>query len=136
MTKILIVDDRPETRELLAVTFEITNYQLFFAEDGVQALALAQREQPDLALLDIIMPNLSGLEVCRRFRADPALAGMVIILLSAKGQATDIAAGLAAGADGYITKPFSPLALLDTVQERLSGDFLEYAPRQLCMVEG
>ncbi|MCB0153957.1 MAG: response regulator [Anaerolineae bacterium] len=118
MNKILIVDDQPAVRELLKTTLEINDYQLLSAEDGLQAITIAQTEQPDLIILDVMMPNgeLDGLEVCRRLKADPTTARTVIIMVSAKGQQSDIEAGLRAGADDYIDKPFSPVALIRKVE--------------------
>ena len=115
--KILIVDDQPEVRELLATTLEISDYQILFAEDGTQAMTLARAEQPALILLDVVMPNsdLSGLEVCYRLKKDPATNDITIIMLSAQGQKRDVEAGMMAGADDYIFKPFSPLSLINKV---------------------
>ena len=121
MEKILIVDDQVEVHELLKVTLEIGDYQVFFAEDGLQAIRIAQTEHPHIILLDIMMPDseIDGLEVCRRLKADPVTANAAIILLSAKGQREDIEVGLAAGADDYVSKPFSPMALLDKIEKTL-----------------
>ena len=118
MKKILIVDDQAEVRELVQVTLEIGDYQILSAENGQQALAIAQQEHPDIILLDIMMPGsqIDGLEVCRRLKADPMTADIAIVMLSAKGQENDIEAGKAAGADDYFTKPFSPIALIEKVE--------------------
>lgn len=117
MKKILIVDDQVEVRELVQVTLEIGEYQIFSAENGQQALDLAQAEHPDVILLDIMMPgSIDGLEVCRRLKADPATADMTIVILSAKGQESDVEAGRRAGADTYFTKPFSPIALIEKIE--------------------
>jgi CheY-like chemotaxis protein len=119
MKKILIVDDQLEVRELVQVTLEIGNYQIIAAENGKQALEVAQAEHPDIILLDIMMPgsNVDGLEACRRLKNDPATANITIVMLSAKGQESDIEAGRQAGADDYFTKPFSPIALIEKVEE-------------------
>jgi CheY-like chemotaxis protein len=119
MEKILVVDDQIEVRELLQVTLELGDYQVFFAEDGPQAIKIAQTEHPHVILLDIMMPEseIDGLEVCRRLKADPVTADTAIILLSAKVQKEDIASGLAAGADDYVSKPFSPMALIDKIEK-------------------
>ena len=121
MNKILIVDDQPAVRELLATTLEIGDYQLILADDGVRALEIATGEHPDLILLDVMMPNsdFDGLEVCRRIKQNPSTADITIIILSAKGQKMDIEAGLMAGADDYIYKPFSPVALIEKVEGML-----------------
>ena len=120
MKKVLIVDDQPQVKELLRVTLEIIDYQILFAESGHEALTLAKTEHPNVILLDIMMPNseIDGLEVCRQLKADVATADINIILLSAKGQREDIEAGLAAGADDYVTKPFSPVALIQKLEKK------------------
>lgn len=118
MKKILIVDDQPQVRELVAVTLQTYNYQLFLAENGQQALQLAQKEHPHLILLDVMLygSELDGLEVCRYLKKDPSTQDIPVILLTASGQKSNIEAGRAAGADDYITKPFSPLALAEKIQ--------------------
>jgi CheY-like chemotaxis protein len=123
MEKVLVVDDQIEVRELLQVTLELGDYQVLFAEDGPQAIKIVQTEHPRVILLDIMMPDseIDGLEVCRRLKADPVTAGATIILLSAKGQKDDVAAGLAAGADDYVRKPFSPIALIEKIENALQN---------------
>jgi CheY-like chemotaxis protein len=122
MKKILIVDDQLEVRELVQVTLEIGDYQILAAENGQQALEVAKAEQPDIILLDIMMPgsDVDGLEVCRRLKDDPEMADTTIVMLSAKGQESDIEAGRQAGADDYFTKPFSPIALIEKVEEAMN----------------
>jgi two-component system phosphate regulon response regulator PhoB len=119
MEKILVVDDQIEVRELLQVTLELGNYQVLFAEDGPQAIKIAHTEHPQVILLDIMMPDseIDGLEVCRRLKADPVTTDTSVILLSAKGQREDVDVGLAAGADDYVSKPFSPMALIDKIEK-------------------
>ncbi len=119
MKKILIVDDQVEVRELVQVTLEIGDYEILTAEDGQEAIEKAKTEHPDIILLDIMMPgsDIDGLEACRRLKADPATAGINIVILSAKGQEHDIHAGSDAGADDYFTKPFSPLRLIEKVEQ-------------------
>jgi len=121
MKKILIVDDQVEVRELVQVTLEIGDYQILVAENGQQAIEIAQAEHPDIILLDIMMPgsNIDGLQACRHLKEDPATADITIVMLSAKGQENDIEAGRAAGADDYFTKPFSPIALIEKVESVL-----------------
>jgi two-component system phosphate regulon response regulator PhoB len=116
MTTILIADDEVAIVELVRFTLEDDHVQIVPAFDGVTALELAHATRPDLALLDVQMPRLSGLEVCRRLRRSPECARMRIIMLTAAAQAEDRARGLAAGADEYLTKPFSPLVLLTLVR--------------------
>ncbi|HET6366904.1 MAG TPA: response regulator, partial [Pseudomonadales bacterium] len=100
-------------------TLEDEQIRVLEAADGVQALEVAHAARPDLILLDVQMPRLDGLEVCRRLRADTALGGTRIVMLTAAGQDADRARGLAAGADEYLTKPFSPLALFTLVRSLL-----------------
>ena len=121
MKKILIVDDQQALLELLKVTFEITGHHLLFAGDAQQAVSMARIERPDVILLDIMMPYTDGLEACRQLKADPLTADIPVFFLSAKSQKTDIRAGFAAGAEAYITKPFSPLGLVERVEQRLTG---------------
>lgn len=121
MKKILIVDDQPEVRELVSVTLEIGPYDLLTAENGDQALDIARREMPDLILLDIQMPGgkLDGIEVCRLLKRDSRTQGIYIVMLTAKGQDWDRQIGYDAGANDYFVKPFSPLELMDKVEEVL-----------------
>jgi DNA-binding response OmpR family regulator len=116
MTTILVVDDEPSIVDLVRFTLEDTDVRVVEASDGAEALVLARRIKPDLILLDVQMPRLDGLEVCRQLRREPAFARAPIILLTAAGQEADRALGLGAGADEYLTKPFSPLALLALVE--------------------
>lgn len=118
MTKILIVDDQPEIRELVAVTLELGDYRIFSAENGEQALAIARTNPPDIVLLDVRMPGsrIEGLELCRRLKSDPATAHAYIVIISASGQQYDIVSAKAVGADDYLIKPFSPIALLDKIE--------------------
>jgi DNA-binding response OmpR family regulator len=119
---ILVVDDDPVIQKLLAVNFEMEGYRVVTGGDGAEALAQVAAEHPDVVLLDVMMPKLDGIEVVRRIKADPATAAIPVLLLSAKAQSKDIAAGLEAGADGYITKPFDPLDLLERVAVLLRPD--------------
>ena len=120
MKKILIVDDQPEVRELVRVTLEVGPYQIFLASNGAEALRLAREEEPDLLLLDIMMPEgPDGLEVCRTLKNDPSTAGINIVMLTSKGQDWDLQAGHDAGANDYFVKPFSPLELIQKVEEVL-----------------
>jgi two-component system phosphate regulon response regulator PhoB len=116
MMTILIADDEPAIVDLVRFTLEDPQVRLLEAPDGAAALECALRERPDVALLDVQMPYLTGLEVCRRLRAPPECAHTRIVLLTAAAQAEDRRRGLAAGADHYLTKPFSPLALLTLIR--------------------
>lgn len=119
MPTILVVDDEPPILELVRYTLEDEQIRVLEAADGVQALEVAHAARPDLILLDVQMPRLDGLEVCRQLRADASLSGTRIVMLTAAGQDADRARGLAAGADEYLTKPFSPLALFTLVRSLL-----------------
>lgn len=110
----LVVDDDPVIVTLLRVNFEMEGYRVISAGDGQEGLETARRERPDVIVLDVMMPRLDGLGMARAVRADPETAGIPILLLSAKAQASDIAAGFEV-ADDYVTKPFEPFELLDRV---------------------
>ena len=111
MTTVLIVDDEPNIVQLVRITLEDNRVQVLEAADGATALDRAAAFRPDLVLLDIDLPDVSGLEVCRRLKEDAELAKMKIVMLTAAAQRDDIARGLAAGADEYLTKPFSSSGL-------------------------
>ncbi len=118
MKKILIVDDHADIRRLIRMTLEFEDYEIAEARDGESALEVATRLQPDLVLLDVMMPgHMSGLEVCRELRSALPGDSVHIVMLSARGRACDRQAGLAAGADTYLVKPFSPLQLIDTISQ-------------------
>jgi CheY-like chemotaxis protein len=116
---VLIADDESSIRLLVHATIESDDYTVVEAADGAQAWALAQELKPSLVLLDVQMPGQSGLEVLRSIKADPSLKATRVILLTSKAQERDIEVGLIAGADFYLTKPFSPLDLLTRVEEAL-----------------
>lgn len=116
---ILIADDEPAIVDLVRFTLEDPHVRIITAADGAAAVALGRRERPDVALLDVQMPRLGGLDVCRRLRQIPECAHTRIVMLTAAAQADDRRRGLAAGADHYLTKPFSPLALLTLVRSLL-----------------
>lgn len=111
MTKILIAEDEPDIRDLIALTLNFSGFDVVIAVDGEEALKYAQNEEFDLILLDVRMPRMSGYEVCRQLRQLPATKDVPIVFLSAKGQETEMQAGLDAGADEYILKPFAPSKL-------------------------
>jgi CheY-like chemotaxis protein len=116
---VLIADDESSIRLLVHATIESDDYAVVEAADGAQAWALTQELKPALVLLDVQMPGQSGLEVLRSIKADPGLTATRVILLTSKAQERDIEVGLIAGADFYLTKPFSPLDLLTRVEEAL-----------------
>ncbi len=116
---VVIADDEPSMRLLVHATIESDDYKVVEASDGAQAWSLIQQSKPALVLLDVQMPGRSGLEILRSIRKDPALKATRVILLTATDHETDIEAGLMAGADFYLTKPFSPLDLITRVEEAL-----------------
>jgi two-component system, OmpR family, phosphate regulon response regulator PhoB len=119
MRTVLIADDESSIRLLVHATIESDDYTVIEAADGTGAWEMTQKLKPALVLLDIHMPGRSGLEVLRLIKADRTLVGTRVILLTSKAQESDIEAGLIAGADFYLTKPFSPLDLLTRVDEAL-----------------
>lgn len=119
MTTILVVDDEAPIVDLVRFTLEDAEVRVVEASDGAAALDLARRVKPDLVLLDVHMPRLDGLEVCRQLRREPDFERTPIIMLTAAGHEADRSSGLSAGADEYLTKPFSPLALLALVEALL-----------------
>jgi two-component system phosphate regulon response regulator PhoB len=121
MLTILITDDEPHVVELVRITLEDERVRVFEAADGATALALADELEPELIFLDVNLPDLSGIEVCRRLRRHPRLSRSSIVMLTAAAQQEDVARGLAAGATQYLTKPFSPVRLLSLVEGLLPG---------------
>jgi DNA-binding response OmpR family regulator len=113
---ILAVDDTPAQLQLLAKVLEGDGYQPILATGGLQALALVAKESPDLILLDVLMPGMDGMEVCRRLQADPATWDIPVIFLTAKSDANDLLAGFQAGAVDYVAKPFRIPELLARVR--------------------
>lgn len=119
---ILIADDENDVRDLLQAVLKRSSYRILIAKDGEEALEIARKELPQLALLDVMMPRMSGLEVCRLLKNDWETSKIKIILVTARTAETDRENGRKAGADEYVTKPFSPLALLDTVTSLMEDD--------------
>lgn len=120
MATVLLAEDDADIQFLAAFKLRQEGYQVRVFGDGLSARADAREHPPDLAVLDIMMPGLSGLEVCRELRKDPATANIPVILLTALAQEADITAGFAAGADDYIVKPFSPRDLVTRVSAALA----------------
>ncbi len=117
--KILIVDDEPNIVISLEFLMKKEGFEVAVAGDGEEALAKVASFNPDLMLLDVMMPKKSGFEVCEMLRADPSKAGLLIVMLTAKGRDTEVAKGLAIGADAYVTKPFSTKDLVVRVKTML-----------------
>ena len=116
MMTILIADDEPHVVELVRLTLEDGRINVIEALDGETALVQAEALLPDLIFLDVQLPDISGFEVCARLRKDPRFAATKIVMLTAAAQEADVARGLTAGANHYMTKPFSPVRLLSLVE--------------------
>jgi len=115
-SRVLIVEDEPDIRALVVHHLKREGYQVSAASSGEEALRQVQAALPDLVLLDLMMPAMDGLEVCRRLRQDPATASLPIVMLTAKGDEVDRVLGLEIGADDYVVKPFSPKELVARVR--------------------
>jgi DNA-binding response OmpR family regulator len=120
VTVVLVADDDADIRDLVAFKLEQAGFEVIAVEDGETALEQARSRLPTLAVLDVSMPRMSGIDVCRMLRADAATAGMLIIMLTARVQEQDVEGGFSAGADDYVTKPFSPRELVSRIQALLS----------------
>ncbi|MBC7784445.1 MAG: response regulator transcription factor [Burkholderiales bacterium] len=122
--KVLVVDDEKDIVEMMSFNLTRNGYDVVTAHNGNDALEVAQREMPDLIILDLMMPGLDGTEVTRRLKADPRMAKIPLVMLTAKGEETDVVVGLRLGADDYVTKPFSVKILmerLNTILRRADG---------------
>lgn len=119
--KILIADDEPNILISLEFLMKREGYTVVLARDGQEALSVIAGERPDLVLLDVMMPIKTGFDVCHEVRANDALKDTLIVMLTAKGRDTDVAKGLALGANAYMTKPFSTKELVQKVQELLAA---------------
>jgi DNA-binding response OmpR family regulator len=120
MPKILIAEDEPDIRDLVAFTLRFAGYEVVAANNGEEAVQLASREFPDLILLDVRMPRMTGYDACRAIKANPELKDIPVVFLSAKGQESEIQTGLEAGAEEYLLKPFAPDQLTDRVRAILA----------------
>jgi len=120
MTKILIAEDERDIRDLIAFTLRFANYEVVAASNGEEAVSLAKQEVPDLILMDVRMPRLTGYEACMAIKSEPNLKDIPVIFLSAKGQESEIQAGLQAGAVEYLLKPFAPDQLTVRIQAILA----------------
>ena len=129
--KILVVEDEPDIRELVRYNLEQAGFAVVEADDGEAALAMAQKERPALVILDLMLPQGDGMEVCRILRARPETAKLPIVILTAKAGEVDRVLGLELGADDYVTKPFSPrelVARVRAVMRRFETVDVERAP--------
>ena len=117
-TIVLVVDDQADIRKLVRMTLAISDAEVYEADSGEGGLKVATSLRPHVVLMDVMMPGeIDGYEACRRIKDDPNLTETAVVILTARGQQSDLEAGQAAGADAYLVKPFSPLQLLDTVNQ-------------------
>ncbi len=117
--KLLLIDDEPAIQTLVRLVMEGAGWQVLVAGEGAPGLALAREQNPDVILLDVALPDLSGLEVCRQLKSDPATASIPVAMLTAMAQETDRRAAMSLGADDYVTKPWRPAALIARVTSLL-----------------
>jgi two-component system alkaline phosphatase synthesis response regulator PhoP len=120
MTKILIAEDEPDIRDLVAFTLRFAGYEVVTGINGEEAVQVAKKEYPDLILLDVRMPRMTGYEACKLIKADPKLKDVPVVFLSAKGQESEIRDGMDAGAEEYLLKPFAPDQLTERVRSILA----------------
>ncbi len=120
-SRILIIEDDVDMAEAIRLRLEANNYEVFVAQDGLQGLAQARSEKPDLIILDIMLPKMDGFELCRILKFDKKFKAIIIIILSAKAQKADILHGQEVGAEAYLTKPFKSKELLDKINELLGN---------------
>jgi DNA-binding response OmpR family regulator len=120
VTAVLVVDDDADIRDLVAFKLGQAGYEVETASDGPSALSSVAARLPDVAVLDVTMPGMSGIDVCRALRADPATASILVLMLTARAQERDVEDGFGAGADDYVVKPFSPRELVSRVDALLA----------------
>ena len=120
MAKILIAEDERDIRDLVAFTLRFAGHEVAAASNGEEAVQLAPKEKPDLILMDVRMPRMTGYDACRVMKADPNLKDIPVVFLSAKGQESEIQTGLDVGAEEYLLKPFAPDQLTDRVKAILA----------------
>lgn len=118
--KIMVIDDEPDIVKLVKISLEMANFEVIEATSGKQALEKVREVVPDLFLLDIMMPEMNGYEVCEKLKQDPTTKNVPIVMLTAKGQKGDAEQGLRVGADDYIIKPFDPYELGEQIYEILN----------------
>ncbi|MCG8458483.1 MAG: response regulator transcription factor [Holophagales bacterium] len=128
--KIVVVEDEPDILEVIEYNLSREGYQVIAASTGDEGLEATRRQAPDLILLDLLLPGLDGLEVCRKLKMDPVTQRVPIIMVSAKGEESDIVLGLGVGADDYITKPFRPKELIARVKAVLRRGSLRDEDKQ------
>jgi CheY-like chemotaxis protein len=117
LRRVLVVDDDPLILEVLKTVLDLEEFDVVTAADGEAGLQSLRQQRPDVVVCDVMMPGIDGLEVCRRIKADPSTADLPVVLLTARDRAEDRVAGEDAGCDAYLTKPFSPLHLIDVISD-------------------
>jgi DNA-binding response OmpR family regulator len=122
MAKIVIAEDEPDIRDLIAFTLRFAGYEVVTGSNGEEGYELTRKEKPDLVMMDVRMPKMTGYEACKKIKADPDIAHIPVIFLSAKGQETEISSGLDSGAEEYLLKPFAP----DQLTERIRAVLAKY----------
>jgi len=133
--KILVIEDEDDIRELIAFNLELNNMDVLKAKNGEQGIEIAEKEHPDIIILDLMLPGIDGFEVCRHLKRNPATQDITVIMLTAKAEDPDVVTGLEIGADDYITKPFSPRILIArinaTLRRKSSGGSEQSVPMKL-----
>jgi len=122
MARILVADDDVDVRTLVVLKLKSSGHEVLSVENGAEAVESCRANRPDLVVLDLMMPGMSGLQACEAIRSDPSLSSTPVILLTARAQEADVDAGMKSGADEYLTKPFSPRELATRVEALLAGD--------------
>lgn len=117
--KVLVVDDEIPIQRIVKFNLEKEGYVVFLADDGKKALESVKQNRPDMILLDVMMPEMDGYEVCKVLKKDTKTKNIPVIMLTARGQESDEKKGLSSGADDYITKPFSPKKLMELVRQKI-----------------
>jgi len=128
LKKIIIVEDEPDISEMLTYNLTREGFEVLCAEDGVSGLALINQHQPDLVILDLMLPGMDGLTICQKVRATPAIAETTIIMLTAKSEESDVVLGLGIGADDYMAKPFSTKVLIARIKSRFRREHASPLP--------
>lgn len=130
--RLLLIEDEEDIAALIKLQAEISGYKLHVEVDGVNGYRAIEREKPDLVILDIMLPGMNGLDVCRKMKSNPDLKNIPVVILSAKGEELDVVLGLELGADDYVAKPFSPKVLFSRIKAVLRrGKEPEKAPRSI-----
>ncbi len=114
--KVLLIEDEQDIADLIKMNAELSDFKVVVENDGLNGYMAAEREKPDIIVLDIMLPGMNGLDVCRKVKNNPALMDIPIIMISAKSEELDVVLGLELGADDYVTKPFSPKILLSRIK--------------------